>query len=161
MNKNIIFLSHLVLMFFLSGCGPGEFFGPTITPPPTNTPTSTPTNTPTQTPTFTPTNTITPTKTPIPLTNTSEPPGVITGRIVDPNNQPLRNITVSLLKNTKTVAETITNSSGQYTFENVPPGTYQILYILELGSGISLHIFGDEFVVESGKTTQQDIKSQY
>jgi len=57
----------LLLSLILSGCGPGQLFGPTLTPSPTitNTPTltTTPTFTSTVTPTFTPTFTYTPTPT--------------------------------------------------------------------------------------------------
>jgi hypothetical protein len=49
----------LGLNLIISGCGPGQLFGPTITPIPTSTPTPTITLTPTKTPT--PTETPTPT----------------------------------------------------------------------------------------------------
>jgi hypothetical protein len=63
-----------IILFFvstlISACGPGQVFGPTLTPTPTNTLTPTPTLTPTITPTFTstpsPTATITATPTPPP-----------------------------------------------------------------------------------------------
>ena len=58
----------LVISFFVSGCGPGQLLGPTLTPTPTNT--STPTNTPTPTTTPTTTPTITPAPT---ATNTPSP----------------------------------------------------------------------------------------
>ncbi len=53
----------LLFSLVLSGCGPGQVFGPTITPTPTitYTPTQTPTSTPTPTPTATSTQTATPT----------------------------------------------------------------------------------------------------
>jgi hypothetical protein len=57
----------LMLSLTLSGCGPGQMLGPTITPSPTNT--STPTSTPTPTATFTPTPTATFTPTPAPVCN--------------------------------------------------------------------------------------------
>jgi hypothetical protein len=50
---------------FISGCGPGQLFGPTITPTFTPTPVPTITITPTLTPTLIPTLTPTPTATPI------------------------------------------------------------------------------------------------
>ena len=62
MKRINIFVSLFFLL--LSGCGPGQLFGPTITPTPTNTSTSTSTSTPTPTPTLTPTNTPTPTSSP-------------------------------------------------------------------------------------------------
>jgi hypothetical protein len=64
--RKAIFLA-LIGAAFLSGCGPGQLFGPTFTP--TSTPTDTPTLTPTSTstPTATPTDTPTPTPTPRPV----------------------------------------------------------------------------------------------
>jgi hypothetical protein len=74
MNKKIVTIRicHAIVLgmvlLFLTGCGPGQLFGPTITPTPTSTPTFTPTPTPTLTPTITPspTATLTPTITPTP-----------------------------------------------------------------------------------------------
>jgi hypothetical protein len=71
----------VVVLSAISGCGPGQLFGPTLTPTPTftptptptatptntSTPTHTPTNTPTFTPTYTPSSTFTPTPTPVPV----------------------------------------------------------------------------------------------
>lgn len=63
-------LSFLMVSMLVAGCGPGQLFGPTLTPTPT--PTATPTWTPTPTSTFTPTSTptftstFTPTFTPTP-----------------------------------------------------------------------------------------------
>jgi hypothetical protein len=68
--KELITVCSLTLSLMISGCGPGQLFGPTLTPTstPTFTPTLTPTATVTPTPTLTPTATQTPrpTKTPIP-----------------------------------------------------------------------------------------------
>jgi hypothetical protein len=56
----------LLLSLVISGCAPGQIFGPTVTPTPTNTPTPTSTNTPIPpTATDTPTPTNTPTLTPL------------------------------------------------------------------------------------------------
>lgn len=55
------------IVIFLSGCGPGQLLGPTITPTPTLTQTPLPTNT------FTPTQTPTPTPIPPTLTYTPSP----------------------------------------------------------------------------------------
>jgi hypothetical protein len=62
-----------ILSLFVSACGPGQLFGPTITSTPTNTPTSTPTLTPTIPPTNTPRTTATPrpTATPSPTPDLS------------------------------------------------------------------------------------------
>lgn len=67
LHKPAVFL--LIMSFLLSACGPGQLFGPTLTPTPTITPTSTPTLTPTatSTPTLTPTATFTHTPTPTPI----------------------------------------------------------------------------------------------
>lgn len=63
--KNRLPLTSFLLftVILLSACGPGQVFGPTITPSSTTTPTPTPTST--STPTSTPTLTPTPTPTPI------------------------------------------------------------------------------------------------
>ncbi|MBI5352339.1 MAG: PD40 domain-containing protein [Chloroflexi bacterium] len=72
MKKNFFTFLFLV-SFIVSSCGPGQVFGPTLTPTATNTPTSTPTNTPTPTSTVTPTppptNTPTPTPTEYPFSS--------------------------------------------------------------------------------------------
>ena len=68
MNKKLATLCiGLLLSFLMSACGPGQLFGPTITPSPTFTLTPSPTSTPT----LTPTATSTPTETPIPPEPTS------------------------------------------------------------------------------------------
>jgi len=64
-----IVISVLVFSLLLSGCGPGQLFGPTTTASPTITNTPTPTSTPTPTATFTPTATVTFTPTPKPVCN--------------------------------------------------------------------------------------------
>ena len=80
MHARLFALFSLVLLVTLavSGCGPGQLLGPTITPSPTttltptltptptSTPTLTPTATPTNTPTLTPTAASTPTQMPLP-----------------------------------------------------------------------------------------------
>jgi hypothetical protein len=80
MKKTITLLFLFSLL--ISGCGPGQIFGPTFTPTPTST--STPTITPTSTLTFTPT--LTPTKKPTPTqTDTPIPPsglGIRTSSLV-------------------------------------------------------------------------------
>ena len=65
-KKSHLLIVCLLLSLLLSACGPGQLFGPTITPSPTLTLTPTPTSTPTSTPTVTPTLTPTPTSTPEP-----------------------------------------------------------------------------------------------
>jgi hypothetical protein len=55
MAHRAIAIYLLGLSLLISGCGPGQLFGPTVTPTSTPTPTPTPTQTPTPTPTATPT----------------------------------------------------------------------------------------------------------
>lgn len=62
--KGMAITAVLIISVFFSGCGPGQFLGPTVTPSPT--PTSTPTITPSPTATSTSTPTFTPSPTPIP-----------------------------------------------------------------------------------------------
>ena len=93
----------IVIGFTLSACGPGQLFGPTLTPTPTQTPTATP----------------------IPL-------GQITGRIfVDGINQPY--VTDVNLYNSGTknsIAVISTDTEGYFSFEDVEPGEYVLwLYI--------------------------------
>ena len=70
LSAKMLFRMGLLLAVFLTatGCGPGQFLGPTMTPIPTDTPTptatSSPTPTPTQTPTTAPTATARPTQVP-------------------------------------------------------------------------------------------------
>ena len=59
MKKNISIICCLIINLIISGCGPGQLLGPTLTLTPTITPTFTPSATPTVT--FTPTPTLTPT----------------------------------------------------------------------------------------------------
>ena len=61
---------------FLSACGPGQLFGPTLTPVPTSTAISTATVTSTSTPTSMPTSTLTPTPTPRPVVGPLEVGGI-------------------------------------------------------------------------------------
>jgi hypothetical protein len=64
-QRTLAIFVFLIISLVMSGCGPGQLFGPTFTPTPTITPspTFTPTPTITPSPTFTPT----PTATPVPL----------------------------------------------------------------------------------------------
>lgn len=62
-------ISLLLVSLIASGCGPGQVFGPTITPTATLTPVPTSTSTPT--PTFTPNPTVTFTQTPVTKTFTT------------------------------------------------------------------------------------------
>ena len=78
-NMSFLWIILLITSLLLSGCGPGQLFGPTLTFTPTDTatPTITPTLTPTLTPTFTSTPTLTPTLTPTRTrTPTPRPPTI-------------------------------------------------------------------------------------
>jgi hypothetical protein len=70
MRRQAFVLVVLALSLLVTGCGPGQLFGPTLTFTPTVTPTNTATAT--ATPTYTPTATFTPTHTPT-ATNTATP----------------------------------------------------------------------------------------
>ena len=63
-KRTTLVISCLALSLIISGCGPGQLLGPTLTPTPTSTATPTLTPTPTLTLTPTPTLTLTPTLTP-------------------------------------------------------------------------------------------------
>jgi hypothetical protein len=82
LNRLIFFALLAVLAFFLSSCGPGQFFGPTITPTPTSTPTLTSTFTNTPNPTNTPTETITLTPYIIYITATPVPTFTVASDVV-------------------------------------------------------------------------------
>ncbi|HSL43714.1 MAG TPA: hypothetical protein VK897_09800 [Anaerolineales bacterium] len=81
LSVKTLFKTGLLLVVFLAttGCGPGQFLGPTMTPIPTDTPTPTATSSPT--PTFTPT--IAPTVTPRP---TKVPDKIIFSDTFDDNS---------------------------------------------------------------------------
>jgi protocatechuate 3,4-dioxygenase beta subunit len=119
------------------------------------------TSVPTRTDTPTKTPTSTPTETPIPNTATPALPGRIEGKIVGSNSQPLKDVKLELKSGTKTIAETTSDSRGRYSFENVIPGTYQIIYTVDVGSGITMHMLNEQFVVESGQTVQQNFVFPY
>jgi hypothetical protein len=80
--QKIAFATFVILLVLgLPGCGPGQVFGPTLTPSPTitltPTLTATSTITPTSTPTITPTKTFTPTATPLPVVGAGLKPSAI------------------------------------------------------------------------------------
>ena len=69
MKRAITKIFFILITFAISACGPGQLFGPTITPSPTNTLTPTATPSPTATFTCTPTFTSSPTLSPTPEAN--------------------------------------------------------------------------------------------
>jgi hypothetical protein len=96
----------LVFSLFLSGCGSGQLFGPTITPSPTITNTPTSTSTPTPTATFTPTATATSTPTPVPVCNSGATvQGAIDNAI--PGYLDILNVSTTLVGNKLTVVFTV------------------------------------------------------
>lgn len=66
MSTSKLIILFLLLSTLFSACGPGQLFGPTLTPTPSATPTHTPTPTPTLPPTATSTPLPTATSTPLP-----------------------------------------------------------------------------------------------
>ncbi len=110
------------------------------TPTPTATPTHTPSPTPTDTPTPTPTHTPTPTPTPTPST------GSVQGYVWRDDNMDgqrqegekgVPNITVRLSEQTYVQAlaarETTTDATGFYRFTDIPPGTYILSLVSQVG----------------------------
>lgn len=73
----------LAVSLLISSCGPGQLFGPTLTPTPTFTPTPTVTPTPTNTPTSTSTSTPSPTPTLTPTPSPTPIPGIGTPIIIN------------------------------------------------------------------------------
>jgi hypothetical protein len=118
-RQRIIVVLVLLLSLVVSGCGPGQVFGPTLTPTPTFTPTKTNTPTPTKTPTPTNTPTFTPSPTPI-------PPSEITGKIfVDGINQPYETNVLLVDSDKKAVVTNAnTDPNGMFSFSDVKPGNY-------------------------------------
>jgi outer membrane receptor protein involved in Fe transport len=50
----------------------------------------------------------------------------VTGKITDETGGALPGVTVELIASGSQPLETVTDATGQYTFDNVPPGTYQL-----------------------------------
>ncbi len=121
-----------------------NFFLAPPTPTPSPTPTFTPTSTPTPTPTFTPTPTptLTPTPTPSPTPGTGSVQGVVwqddnlDGRRQE-GEKGVPGVTLRLSEQTRaqalTVWETTTDATGFYRFTNIPPGTYILSFVSQVG----------------------------
>ena len=129
MNRNIIIVCSLIICVVVSGCGPGEAFGPTVTPKPTSTPL--------------------PTSTPIPTT------GTIIGTVTN-SKGPVEGSPVKLFKgHDNLITETKTDADGNFILENIPAGTYAITYDY-IPDGFAIHYQGNEFELKGGETSQQD-----
>ena len=131
MKRSVSIITGLIIFIFASGCGPGELFGPTVTPSATAT-------------------------IPPQSTNTPGLPGTIIGTVVDSSGTPLKGVGIKLLKKRNLVAETKTDAEGKFTFENVPTGKYTIGYDFFPEGGFTIHYFSTEFELESEMTSQQD-----
>jgi len=163
----LIFTISLVI----SGCGPGQLFGPTLTPTPTNTltptstpiPTSTPmptsTNTPTQTPTITPTNTPEPTATlPIVIPEPASGKAIIFGQVLQ-GGTPVSLRQVRLCSKfdrtpfgicgTGSKYQDFTDTNGFFVL-NVKPGGYEVLVVDLQGSQIMYWQFN--IAISAGET---------
>ena len=140
MKPRLPIISACIVLILVSGCGPGELFGPAVTPTATSTPT------------------LPPTLTPIPVTNTPSIT-IVTGTIVDPAGLAKADVPVQLFKNRNRdlVTETQTDADGEYTFTDSPTGTYTVRYDIVLSPTYVLHYYTPEFEVKSGTTTRQDI----
>ena len=138
----------MILFLFLSGCGPGQLFGPTLTPNPTttktptqtDTPTSTSTSTftltPTHTKTHTPTRTFTPTATEV---ETLTPSPAIEGLLIpwadsDVTGRKLAPCQIIDDEHDLPIDCTLmditveSDSVGRFQFGELPPGDYLIIY---------------------------------
>ena len=69
----------------------------------------------------------------------------ITGSVTDDKNQPLPNVEITLQQGKDVVFETVTNEQGQYKFEKVSPGLYNIV--------------AERTVEQSGQQTKQTVTS--
>ena len=135
------FLSFsLVASFILSACGPGQMFGPTVTPTLTSTltPTFTPTATSTLTATATPTATSTLTTTPIPTVVKIQGKVYVakTGATIDNALVTLVNNSLDSKDPNYKVGDILTDENGIYIFDNLESGKYalSVLYVPERSS---------------------------
>lgn len=129
-------VGFLAVSLLISGCGPGQVFGPTLTTTPTVTatptfaPTFTPTltQTPTPTSTFTPTVTATPSPTPQPPTPTPKSTtGLVSGRAFwEKTGNPVAGVQLIFGEGVTTLGEgIITDAQGNFSAE-VKPGSFYV-----------------------------------
>jgi hypothetical protein len=111
-KQQIIVICLIAISILISGCGPGQLFGPKITPTPTLTLTAIPTPTPTTIPTITP--------------DPSE--GTVRGTILNGANiliaifpQVNESFTLEMSNN---IPQVQTDQNGHFEFLNVEPGLY-------------------------------------
>ena len=57
--------------------------------------------------------------------------------IRQPGEEPIRDVTVELIKDGIVIATTTTNSTGDYVFDNLPPGSYAVQLTKPDGTVIS------------------------
>ena len=152
----------------ISGCGPGQMFGPTITPTSTKTPIPTATLTPTAT--LAPTATSTPTKTPtsaptatptlpIDLPELQEGKAIVFGQLLD-GGSPASNMRVQLcgvfanspygVCGSGAKYEDSTDDNGFFVFSKVEPGTYEVFVVLLPGMRVRYWTFS--IAIKAGET---------
>lgn len=168
-KRQITVIFVLTMSLVISGCGPGQLFGPVITP--TLTKTLTPTATLTSTATLTPTATSTPTKIPT-ETPTSTPAStptlsfdvpkpkegkaVVIGQVLN-DGIPASNMRVQLCSvfsfspfgvcGSGAKYEGATNNDGFFIFSKVAPGSYEVLVVLLPNSMITYWTFNIDIKV--------------
>jgi Carboxypeptidase regulatory-like domain len=69
----------------------------------------------------------------------AQPPGRITGRVIDQTGAPLPGVGIEMVVHSKEVT-TGTDAAGLYRFENVPAGQAELTYRLQLGLGSALEL---------------------
>lgn len=137
----------LITSLIISGCGPGQLFGPTITSTPTKTMTPTTTHTPTATSTRTSTPTKTPTRTPSPtptlpinVPTPKEGYAIVIGRVVRLNGEGAPNMKVQICSvyantpfgvcGTGVKYRVATDENGYFMFSEMVPGKYEVITVL-------------------------------
>lgn len=154
-KRQISVIFVLTMSLLISGCGPGQLFGPAITPTSTKTlmPTATLTPTVTSTPTITPTMTKKPTSTPTPTPTLPidvpmpmEGKGIVVGQVLK-GGMPAPKMRVQLcdiyLKTIYGVCgsgvkyEGVTDDNGFFIFSKVEPETYEVFVVLLPGMRIT------------------------
>lgn len=167
-KRQITVIFVLTMSLVISGCGPGQLFGPTIAP--TLTKTLTPTATPSPTNTLTPTATNTPTKIftstpistptfPFDVPKPKEGKGVVIGQVLN-GGIPASNMRVQLCSifsfspfgvcGSGAKYEGATNNDGFFIFSKVTPGGYEVLVVLLPNSMITYWTFNID--IKAGQT---------